>query len=156
MYRTRDGAIEVLLAHPGGPFWARKDAGVWSIPKGEIKENEDLFLAAKREFEEEVGIAPVGTYIPLGSIKQKGGKVVHAWAFEGNCEPANITSGTFQMEWPPRSGEQKEFPEIDRAEFFSIEQAREKINAAQAEFLDRLKISPSQEGGGAEASERSY
>ena len=139
LYRLRDAQIEVLLAHPGGPFYARKDSGVWTIPKGEVGAGEDLLAAALREFEEELGFAPAGDFAPLGSITQKSGKIVHAWAFEGEWDPGRIRSNTFAMEWPPRSGRQVEFPEVDRAEFFRIEEARRRINPAQAELLSRLE-----------------
>ena len=138
MYRACAGRLEVLLVHPGGPFWAKRDDGVWSIPKGEVSAGEDPFSTAKREFEEETGIVPSGELVPLGAIKQKSGKAVEAWAFEGNCDPAAIKSNTFVLEWPPHSGKRREFPEIDRAEFFDIEEAKRRINAAQAAFLSRL------------------
>jgi len=135
----RNNIIQVLLAHPGGPFFARKDDGVWTIPKGEASPSEDLLTRARIEVEEELGIKPSGNWIPLGSIKQKGGKTVHAWAVEGDLpESFELRSNKFQIEWPPRSGNFKEFPEIDRAEFFPEEIARQKINPAQAAFLDRL------------------
>lgn len=114
MYRIKDGALQVLLAHPGGPYFAKKDDGAWTIPKGEPDGDEDLLLAAQREFKEETGITAFGPFIPLRPIKQKGGKVVHAWAFAGDCDPEAITSNTFTLEWPPKSGKQREFPEIDR------------------------------------------
>jgi predicted NUDIX family NTP pyrophosphohydrolase len=139
MYRIRDGVIEVLLAHPGGPFFAKQDDGVWSIPKGEPDANEDLFATAQREFGEETGLRPVGPFIPLQSIKQKGGKIVHAWAFQGDCDPLTLRSNTFSMEWPPKSGRQAEFPENDRADFFDLAMARKKIKAEQAELIDRLE-----------------
>lgn len=139
LYRMRNGALEVLLVHPGGPFWARKDAGAWTIPKGEVEAEEDQFDAARREFEEELGFSPDGDFIPLGTIIQKAGKVVHAWALEGDCDPAGIKSNPFTMEWPPRSGKQQEFPEVDRAAFFAIEEAKRKINPAQVELLGRLQ-----------------
>ncbi len=138
MYRLCEGVCEVLLGHPGGPFFQKKDAGAWSIPKGEIEADEDYLDAAKREFQEETGLVAEGPFIELTPIKQKGGKVVHAWAFAGDCDPAAIVSNTFPMEWPPRSGRQVEFPEIDRAEFFDFATARQKINAAQAALLDEL------------------
>ena len=138
MYRIEDGAIHVLLAHPGGPYFVNKDEGAWSIPKGEPDADEDLFVTAQREFEEETGIKPQGPFIPLGRIKQKGGKIVHAWAFEGDCDPKAIRSNTFQMEWPPHSRRQQEFPEIDRAEFFDLAAARKKIKAGQEGLLDEL------------------
>jgi len=136
----RNNIIQVLLAHPGGPFFARKDDGVWTIPKGEAGPGEDLLTRARIEVEEEIGIKPSGNWIPLGSIKQKGGKTVHAWAVEGDLpEQFELKSNLFEMEWPPRSGKLKEFPEIDRAEFFPEQIARLKINPAQIPFLDRLR-----------------
>ncbi len=142
MFRRRNGHPEVLLAHPGGPFFERKDDDVWTIPKGEAAEGEDLLTRARIEFEEEVGIPPLppsGVWIEIGFIKQKGGKVVHAWAFEGDL-PGDFThqSNTFEMELPPHSGKLQEFPEIDRVAFFSIQVARKKMKAAQTQFLDRL------------------
>ncbi len=139
MFRRRDNRLELLLVHPGGPFWENKDHGAWSIPKGEASPGEDLLTRAQIEFEEELGIKASGTWISIGSIKQAGGKTVHAWAFEGNL-PADFTikSNTFEMEWPLRSKKFAQFPEIDRAEFFSEEIARQKINLAQVEFIDRL------------------
>ncbi len=129
-----------MLVHPGGPFFARKDDGAWSIPKGEAVAGEDLLARAQIEFEEELGIKPTGNFIPLGSIKQKGGKTVHAWAVEGDLpETFQLNSNSFEMEWPPHSGRYQTFPEIDRAEFFDEETARRRINPAQAELFDRLK-----------------
>lgn len=139
LYRIDDGNLQVLLAHPGGPFFKNKDDGVWSIPKGEIEPDEDFLAAAQREFEEETGVKPTGPFVALTPVKQKGGKVVHAWAFEGDCDPSAIVSNTFTMEWPPKSGKQTAFPEIDRAEFFDLETARRKINAAQAGLIDELE-----------------
>jgi predicted NUDIX family NTP pyrophosphohydrolase len=139
LYRLSGNAIEVLLAHPGGPFFTGKDEGAWSIPKGEPNIDEDLLATAQREFEEETGIRPAGPFIPLTPIRQKGGKIVHAWAFRGDCDPKNIKSNTFAMEWPPKSGRQMEFPEIDRAEFFNLAGARKKIKAGQEKFLDELE-----------------
>jgi predicted NUDIX family NTP pyrophosphohydrolase len=139
--------LEVLLVHPGGPFFRKKDEGAWTIPKGEAAENEDLLTRATVEFEEELGISAVAaagtsrseTWIELGEVKQKGGKRVHAWAFPGNLPTDfKLSSNTFEMEWPPRSGKTQPFPEIDQATFFSLEQAQIKINPAQAAFLDRL------------------
>jgi predicted NUDIX family NTP pyrophosphohydrolase len=139
MFRRKAGDLEVLLVHPGGPFWKNKDDGAWSIPKGEAAPGEDLFTRAQIEFEEELGIKPQGNWIPLGSIKQKGGKTVHAWAFEGDLpQPFDLKCNTFEIEWPPRSGKIREFPEVDRAEFFALDPARGKINPAQRPFLDRL------------------
>jgi predicted NUDIX family NTP pyrophosphohydrolase len=140
MFRRRDNELEVLLAHPGGPFFARKDDGVWTIPKGEAAPGEDLLTRAQIEFEEEVGFRPHGEWIELGSIKQKGGKIVHAWAFEGDLpESFECKSNLFEMEWPPRSGRRKKFPEVDQVCFFSEEVARRKIKPAQALLLDRLR-----------------
>jgi predicted NUDIX family NTP pyrophosphohydrolase len=138
MYRRRSGAIEVLLVHPGGPFFKNKDAGAWSIPKGELAPDEEPLACAKREFEEELGIAPVGNFVPLTPVRQKGGKVVRAWAFEGDCDPSAARSNTFTIEWPPRSGRMQAFPEIDRADFFDVETAKTKINVAQAALIDVL------------------
>jgi predicted NUDIX family NTP pyrophosphohydrolase len=141
LFRRGGGATEFLLVHPGGPFWARKDAGAWSIPKGQIEEAEEPRACAVRELGEELGPAidldPEGL-IELGSIRQRAGKVVEAWAAEADFDPASLDSNTFSMEWPPRSGKQAEFPEVDRAEWFGLEAAREKILPAQADFLDRL------------------
>src|SRR3954453_3114638 len=131
MHRMVDGALQVLLVHPGGPFFRNKDEGAWSIPKGEIEPGEDFLETARREFEEEIGVAPTGPFVALTPVKQKGGKVVHAWAFEGDCDPGAIGGSTFTIEWPPRSGRRAEFPEIDRAEFFDLAAARRKINAGQ-------------------------
>jgi predicted NUDIX family NTP pyrophosphohydrolase len=140
LYRTRNSALEFLLVHPGGPFWKNKDAGVWTIPKGEIAKGEEPLKTAIREFEEELGFKPTEPFIELTPIKQKGGKVVHAWAFEGECDPTQIKSNTFSTEWPPRSGRQCEFPEVDRAEFFNLEDAKTKINSAQIPLLEQLKL----------------
>jgi predicted NUDIX family NTP pyrophosphohydrolase len=132
--------LKLLLVHPGGPFWAKKDDGAWTIPKGEVQPGEDLLSRARIEFEEELGLAAEGEVIELGSIKQKGGKVVHAWAVPGTLPDGFIVrSNTFEMEWPPRSGKTQQFPEIDRAEFFDEETARRKINPAQTAFIDRLR-----------------
>lgn len=139
MFRKEKGGFEVLLVHPGGPFFRNKDDGAWTIPKGEVSEGEDLLERARAEFEEELGFAPSGELVQLGSVKQKGGKTVHVWGFEGDLpEHFKLTSNTFEMEWPPRSGRRQTFPEIDRAEFFLIEEARQKINASQVVFLERL------------------
>jgi predicted NUDIX family NTP pyrophosphohydrolase len=141
LFRRVAGAPEFLLAHPGGPFWARRDLGAWTIPKGEIEAGEEPRACALREFAEELGQVPAldpGTLISLDSIRQKSGKLVEAWAAEGEFDPAALGSNTFAMEWPPRSGNQHEFPEVDRAEWFQAEEARRKILAAQVPFLDRL------------------
>ena len=139
MYRVREGRIEVLLAHPGGPYFVHKDDGAWSIPKGEPDRDEDLLATAQREFEEETGVKPSGRYVPLHPIQQKGGKIVHAWAFEGDCDSRALVSNTFTMEWPPHSGRRQEFPEIDRAEFFELAAARKKIKAGQEALLDEIE-----------------
>lgn len=139
MYRIKNGATEFLLAHPGGPYFVNKDEGAWSIPKGEPDADEDLFVTAQREFEEETGLKPTGPFIPLQPIKQKGGKIVHAWAFEGDCDPTTLKSNTFTMEWPPHSGQQQEFPEIDRAEFFDLMTAKTKIKAGQEALIEELE-----------------
>ncbi len=139
LYRVRAGTPEVLLVHPGGPFWARRDAGAWSFPKGEYDAGDDPRETALREFEEETGTAlPPGDLVELGSVKQKGGKVVSAWAVEGDLDTDTIKSNTFRMQWPPRSGRWATFPEVDRAGWFGPEEAREKLVPAQAEFVDRL------------------
>jgi predicted NUDIX family NTP pyrophosphohydrolase len=140
MFRRKGNSLELLLVHPGGPFFRNKDGGAWTIPKGEAQLEEDLVTRARIEFEEEIGTKVSGNFIPLGLIKQKGGKTVHAWALEGDLpESFQLKSNTFEIEWPPRSGRLKEFPEIDRAEFFSEEIARRKINPAQIPFLERLR-----------------
>jgi predicted NUDIX family NTP pyrophosphohydrolase len=139
LYRGRGQAVEVLLVHPGGPFWSRRDLGAWSIPKGEVGEGEDALACALREFEEELGTpAPAGPRTDLGTIRQKGGKVVQGWAVEGDLDADAVRSGTFTMEWPPRSGRTREFPEVDRAAWFGLEEARERLLPAQVELLDRL------------------
>ncbi len=141
MFRRNHGKTEVLLAHPGGPYFRNKDDGAWTVPKGEVGEGEDFLARARVEFEEELGIPAPTTVnlIELRSVKQKGGKTVHAWAFEGDC-PADFVavSNTFELEWPPRTGSMQQFPEVDRAEFFSLAKARVKIKEAQIAFLDRL------------------
>ena len=138
MYRRRQGVLEFFLVHPGGPFWVKKDAGSWSIPKGEYTPGEDPIEVAKREFEEETGFKAAGEFIPLTPRKQPGGKIITAWAFEGDCNSSAIKSNTFLMEWPPRSGRQQEFPEVDRGGWFYISDAKEKIIKGQAGFLDEL------------------
>jgi predicted NUDIX family NTP pyrophosphohydrolase len=139
MYRICKGQLQVLLAHPGGPYFKNKDDGSWTIPKGEVEPGEDLLETAKREFQEETGIAPTGPFIALTTVKQKGGKLVHAWAFAGDCEPSALVSNTFTLEWPPRSGRQVEFPEIDRIEFFDGAAARRKIKAGQEALIEELE-----------------
>jgi predicted NUDIX family NTP pyrophosphohydrolase len=139
MYRLRNGTLQVFLAHPGGPLYARKDNGHWSIPKGEPPEGEALFDAAKREFEEETGLKPQGPFVELGSIQQKGGKIVHAWAFEDDCDDSQpICSNLFEMEWPPRSGRSQSFPEVDRAQFFPLPEAKQKLRDSQWPLVERL------------------
>ena len=139
LYRRRGDRLEVLLVHPGGPLWARRDLGAWSIPKGEYEPDEEPLPAARREFAEELGVAPPeGSPGDLGEVRQKGGKLVRAWALEGDLDAGAVSSNTFELEWPPRSGRKIEVPEVDRAEWFGLERAREKINPAQGEFLDRL------------------
>ncbi len=140
LHRRVAGAVEVLLVHPGGPLWAKRDAGAWSIPKGEYESGEEALATALREFEEELGSPPPPDAEPLdlGEIRQKSGKLVRAWALAGDLDAERITSNTFTMQWPPRSGKRQEFPEVDRARWFGLAQAREKINPAQAELLDRL------------------
>ena len=144
LFRDGDGdgtGPEVLLVHPGGPYWSKRDAGAWTIPKGQIEDGEDPRDCAIREMEEELGRAPrlaPGDLIELGSIRQKAGKVVEAWAAEADFDPEGLASNTFELEWPPRSGREQEFPEVDRAEWFGLERAREKILPPQAEFFDRL------------------
>jgi predicted NUDIX family NTP pyrophosphohydrolase len=137
--RSKIDTVEFLLVHPGGPFWKNEDDGAWTIPKGEAQPEEDLLTRAKTEFEEEIGLKPAGDFVPLGSIKQKGGKTVHAWALEGDLpQDFQLKSNTFELEFPPHSGKVSEFPEVDRAEFFPDQIARCKINPAQVAFLDRL------------------
>ena len=139
MYRKSGSVLEVFLVHPGGPFGAKRDQGAWSIPKGLIGEGEGKLEAAKREFAEETSILPSEPFIYLGEIRQKSGKHVYGWAFEGNCDSSQVKSNTFTLEWPPTSGQMKEFPEIDKGEFFFLSDALRKINQNQAEFLDRLE-----------------
>lgn len=137
-YRVLEDVLEVLLVHPGGPFWSRKDAGAWSLPKGLVIDGESDLDAARREFREETGHEATGEYTDLGSLRQSSGKIVHAFAVRTTLDPALVKSNTFEMEWPPRSGQTREFPEVDRAEWFSIDQARLKLHRGQAGFLDRL------------------
>jgi predicted NUDIX family NTP pyrophosphohydrolase len=138
LYRRRKGGIEVFLVHPGGPFWAKKDLGSWSIPKGEYTDGEDPLAAAQREFQEETGFTAEGSFTSLGELKQPGGKLVSAWAMEGDCDPAQLRSNTFQLEWPPRSGKHIDAPEVDRGAWFSIEEARTKLLTGQLGFIDDL------------------
>ena len=138
VYRETAGELEFFLVHPGGPLWHNKDAGFWSIPKGEFGPEEDSLAAAKREFGEETGISIDGEFVSLGSIKQRGGKVVRAWAVRGDFDAAQVRSNTFDLEWPPHSGRQVGFPEVDRGEWFSMCAAKEKIKAAQIDFLDQV------------------
>ncbi len=139
MYRIHDGNVEVLLAHPGGPYFRNKDQGVWSIPKGEIEPTENLLEAAIREFKEETGVTLSGPFIALTPVTQKGGKTVYVWACEGSVESGETTSNTFTLEWPPGSGRQIKFPEIDDAQFFDLAAAKQKINAGQVPFIDELE-----------------
>jgi predicted NUDIX family NTP pyrophosphohydrolase len=139
LYRRPGDALELLLVHPGGPYWARKDAGAWSIPKGEHADGEDGLACARREFEEETGSAPPpGALVPLGEVRQRSGKRVSAWAAEGDLDPGDVRSNTFTVEWPPRSGRMQEFPEVDRAGWFAPEAARAALVPAQSAFVDRL------------------
>ncbi len=146
MYRRAGGELQILLAHPGGPFFRDKDEGAWSIPKGEVGPGEDTLVAAVREFGEEIGVVPTGPFLALTPVTQKGGKLVHAWAFEGDCDPSSISCNTFTIEWPPRSGRHEAFPEVDRAGFFGPDEARRKVNAGQVPLIDELECIV---GGGA-------
>ena len=139
LYRRRRGVLEVFLVHPGGPFWAGKDAGAWSIPKGEFSPGEYPLAAARREFGEETGFTAAGEFLPLTPLKQPSGKIIQAWAVAGDCDPGAIRSNTFSLEWPPRSGRRQEFPEVDRAAWFTLAGAREKISQGQAGFLEELR-----------------
>ena len=148
LYRRGATLVEVLLVHPGGPFWSKKDDGAWFLPKGELEADEDPLLAALREFREELGSAPpAGEPLSLGSVKNKSGKSIYAWALEGDFEPSTLHSNTFSIEWPPRSGKQREFPEVDRAAFFSFEAAAIKIHSAELPLLGRLQSALSLAGG---------
>jgi predicted NUDIX family NTP pyrophosphohydrolase len=138
LFRETPDGLQVLLAHPGGPFWAKKDDAAWSIPKGELDADEEPLAAARREFEEEIGAAVDGDFLPLEPLRQPGGKLVLVWAVSADFDPSALSSNTFSMEWPPRSGRQQQFPEIDRAEWFDIDRARRKILKGQAPFLDQL------------------
>ncbi len=139
LFRGRVGALEVLLVHPGGPLWARKDEGAWSIPKGEVEENEDALAAARREVEEETGARPSGAFISLSPVRQTGGKIVHVWAVESDFDPASLKSNLFEMEWPPKSGNRRSFPEVDRAAWFDLETAGRKILPSQAIVLQQIE-----------------
>jgi predicted NUDIX family NTP pyrophosphohydrolase len=139
MYRLHDSTLEVFLVHPGGPYWAKKDLGSWSIPKGEFEQGEDRLNAAKREFREETGFLPEGSFAALTPVKQPGGKTVHAWAVRGDCDAETIVSNRFSIEWPPRSGKRQEFPEVDRAGWFTMDVAKEKILKGQLGFLEELR-----------------
>ena len=139
MFRRRAGVPEVLLAHPGGPFWARRDEAAWTLPKGEIGPGEDPLAAARREFLEETGFASTPPFLPLGELRQKSGKRISAWAFEGDADPAALTSNSFEVEWPPRSGRMRAFPEVDRVQWFGLSEARRKLIAGQAPFIDALE-----------------
>jgi len=138
LFRRGSIGVEVFLAHPGGPFWAKRDEGAWTIPKGELDSGEEPLAAAQREFEEETGIKPHGPFIDLGNIQQKSGKIVHAWAWEGDVDPARIVSNRIRVEWPRGSGRWLDIPEVDRCAWFDGPTAREKINPAQIELIDRL------------------
>jgi predicted NUDIX family NTP pyrophosphohydrolase len=140
LYRRKDGRTEVFLVHPGGPFWKNKDEGAWSIPKGEFEAGEEPIDAAKREFQEETGFAANGEFLPLQPVRQPSGKLVHAWAQESDLDASAVKSNTFSMEWPARSGRMAQFPEIDRAAWFPLEAAREKILKGQLPFLDQLQV----------------
>ncbi len=140
MYRLRDRRIEIFLVHPGGPFWAKKDLGAWSIPKGEYAEGENPLDAARREFTEETGFAAKGSFVDLGTVKQVGGKIVSVWALEGDCDPAKLRSNMCMIEWPPRSGRKIEIPEVDRGAWFTVEEARERILKSQEPIVDLLLV----------------
>ena len=139
MFRRTPGGVQVLLAHPGGPFWRARDAGAWTLPKGEYEAPEEPLDAARREFTEETGFAAAAPFLPLGEVVQKSGKRILAWAFEGNCDPAQLRSNTVEIEWPPRSGHLQEFPEIDRVEWFTLDEARRRIHPAQGALLERAE-----------------
>ena len=139
LYRRPAGGLELFLAHPGGPFWRGRDVGAWTIPKGLVTPGEELLAAARREFEEETGIVPQEPFLPLGSVRQKAGKVIHAWAWQGDADPASIVSNTTKYEWPRGSGRWLTFPEVDRCAWFAPDAARERLNPAQAELVDRLE-----------------
>ena len=138
MFRIRGGELELFLVHPGGPFWSKKDLGCWSIPKGEYSEAEDPLAAAKREFLEETGCEAQGDFLELAPIRQPSGKTISAWAFAGDCDAGAVTSNTFSLEWPPKSGKTLEFPEVDRAGWFDLELSRQKLSKGQLGFIDAL------------------
>jgi predicted NUDIX family NTP pyrophosphohydrolase len=138
LFRRRPSGVEALLVHPGGPYWAKKDDGAWSIPKGEFSDDEDPLAAARREFREETGVDVAGEFVPLEPVRQAGGKLVVAWALEADFDPAALKSNTFSMEWPPKSGRQQQFPEVDRAAWFDLDTARQKILKSQHRLLDQL------------------
>jgi predicted NUDIX family NTP pyrophosphohydrolase len=139
MFRVGGEGLEVLLVHLGGPYFAKKDAGAWFVPKGEVEGDEDLLTAAKREFTEETGFATKPPFIALGSVRHTSGKVVHAWAFQGDCDPSRVASNMFTIEWPPKSGRRQTFPEVDRAAFFTVTTAAEKMHVVEVEFVGRLE-----------------
>lgn len=155
MFRRGTGGLQIFLVHPGGPFWATKDEGAWSIPKGELAAGEEPLAAARREFEEETGCRGAGPFIPLTSITQRGGKVVHAWAVEGDCDPAQLRTNVFSLEWPPKSGKSQQFPEVDRAEWFTVPAALQKINPAQRAFVTELETICAQAPNGPARTRRS-
>jgi predicted NUDIX family NTP pyrophosphohydrolase len=142
MYRRSKTDLEVFLVHPGGPIWAKKDKGAWTIPKGEYDQDENPLIAARREFEEETGFQAAGAFLDVGTVKQKSGKIVTAWAFQGDCDPSQLTSNTCEIEWPPRSGSRLEIPEVDRGRWFPIEEARKYIREEQRPLLDNLCALP--------------
>jgi predicted NUDIX family NTP pyrophosphohydrolase len=154
LFRAAPGGVEVLLVHPGGPYWAKKDAGAWSVPKGELEPDEEPLSAARREAREEIGAAPEGPFLPLGEVRQKAGKRVVAWAARADFDPAALRSVTFEMEWPPRSGRRQAFPEVDRAAWFSLEEARNRILEGQRPLLDALARALADGGSAQDASPR--
>jgi len=154
MFRRRGPKLEVFLVHPGGPFWVKKDSGAWSIPKGEYSEGADPVETARREFEEETGMSPRGPLMFLAELQQPGGKLVKAWAMEGDCDPAKLRSNVFPMEWPPKSGNVREFPEVDRGDWFPMEAARAKLLKGQRGFLDELARRLGKNGGAATRARR--
>jgi len=154
LFRFRGGALEVFLVHPGGPYWRSKDAGAWSIPKGLLEPGDDTLAAAKREFREETGVAPSGEFIALAPLRQRSGKMVHAWAVEGDIDAAAVTSNVFSMEWPPRSGRMQEFPEVDRGGWFTLDEAREKMLPGQRGFLEQVRAIAASRVEGAETRTR--